>query len=89
MWPEMSLLWGAYLCFPVPMFPGTDVPRTYADLPHDTDFPYVIRIIDDLRVIRPYHILIRNCFKYTEGRKEGRKELVYLTSIIIIQNIQR
>ena len=20
---------GAYLCFPVPMFPGTDVPRTY------------------------------------------------------------
>ena len=38
-----------------------------ADLPHDTDFPYVIRIIDDLRVIRPYHILIRNCFKYTEN----------------------
>ena len=37
------------------------------DLPHDTDFPYVIRIIDDLRVIRPYHILIRNCFKYTEN----------------------
>ena len=22
-------LGGAYLCFPVPMFPGTDVPRTY------------------------------------------------------------
>ena len=22
-------LTGAYLCFPVPMFPGTDVPRTY------------------------------------------------------------
>ena len=38
-----------------------------ADLPHDTDFPYVIRIIDDLRVIRPYHILIRICFKYTEN----------------------
>ena len=37
------------------------------DLPHDTDFPYVIRIIDDLRVIRPYHILIRICFKYTEN----------------------
>ena len=34
-----------------------------SDLPHDTDFPYVIRIIDDLRVIRPYHILIRICFK--------------------------
>ena len=38
-----------------------------ADLPHDTDFPYFIRIIDDLRVIRPYHILIRICFKYTEN----------------------
>ena len=38
-----------------------------ADLPHDTDFPYVIRIIDDLRVIRPYHILIRICFIYTEN----------------------
>ena len=38
-----------------------------SDLSHDTDFPYVIRIIDDLRVIRPYHILIRICFKYTEN----------------------
>ena len=25
----VTLEWGAYLCFPVPMFPGTDVPRTY------------------------------------------------------------
>ena len=41
------------------------------DLPHDTDFPYFIRIIDDLRVIRPYHILIRNWFKYTENPGQG------------------
>ena len=27
------------------------------DLPHDTDVPYVIRIINYLRVIPPYHIL--------------------------------
>ena len=26
---NMILCRGAYLCFPVPMFPGTDVPRTY------------------------------------------------------------
>ena len=25
----VRVFWGAYLCFPVPMFPGTDVPRTY------------------------------------------------------------
>ena len=38
-----------------------------ADLPHDMDFPYVIRIIDDLRVIRPYHILIRKtCIPQTK-----------------------
>ena len=43
------------------------------DLPHDTDFPYVIRIIDDLRVIRPYHILIRICFKYTENPYTAKK----------------
>ena len=44
-----------------------------SDLPHDTDFPYVIRIIDDLRVIRPYHILIRNYFKYTENPYTAHK----------------
>ena len=33
-----------------------------------TDFPYVMQIIDDVRLIRPYHILIRNCFKYTENQ---------------------
>ena len=42
-------------------------PDLRSDLPHDTDFPYVIRIIDDLRGIRPYHILIRICLKYTEN----------------------
>ena len=50
---------------------------TLADLPHDTDFPYVIRIIDDLRVIRPYHILIRNCLytenPYTAHKNDNRK----------------
>ena len=28
-WGIDIVLTGAYLCFPVPMFPGTDVPRTY------------------------------------------------------------
>ena len=46
------------------------------DLPHDTDFPYVIRIIDDLRVIRPYHILIRICLKYTENPYTAHTKLI-------------
>ena len=51
----------------VKLYNATSNNETVTDLPHDTDFPYVIRIIDDLRVIRPYHILIRFCFKYTEN----------------------
>ena len=42
--------------------------NAFADLPHDTDFLYVIRIIDDLRVIRPYHILIRNFLNIRKTR---------------------
>ena len=59
------------------------VVRSITDLPHDMDFPYVIRIIDDLRVIRPYHILIRICLKYTENpytahTNDNRRFIIHL-----------
>ena len=56
-----------------PTTANTTIVNATPDLPHDTDFPYVIRIVDDLRVIRPYHILIRICFKYTENPYTANK----------------
>ena len=36
------------------------------DMPHDTDYPYPIRILAVFKVIRPYSILIRILTKFTE-----------------------
>ena len=43
-----------------------DIRAIIPDLPHDTDYPYPIRILAAFKVVRPYSILIRILNKFME-----------------------